>query len=109
MVITTGGQALSATAGLPHDGDDGALKPLPERLVMELTANGTRALREAIGRSPDVALTLLLLKFGTDTFRTSGASGGCVDVSVRHIYMSAQAPDLKDSPVAKAVDELHAA
>jgi ParB family chromosome partitioning protein len=29
---------------------------------MELTAHRTLALREAIGRSPDVALTLLLLK-----------------------------------------------
>ena len=108
-IITSGGQALATIAGLPDDEEDGALKPLPERLVMELTAHRTLALREAIGRSPDVALTLLLLKLVTDTFRTSGASGGCVDVSVRHVYMSAQAPDLKDSPVAKAVDDRHAA
>lgn len=40
---------------------DGALKPVPERLVIELTAHRTLALREAIGRSPDVALTLLLI------------------------------------------------
>ena len=33
----------------------------------ELTAHRTLALREAIGRSPDVALTLLLLKLVTDT------------------------------------------
>ena len=108
-IITSGGQAIGAAAGLPDDEDDGALKPLPERLVMELTAHRTLALREAIGRSPDVALTLLLLKLVTDTFRTSGASGGCVDVSLRHVYMSAQAPDLKDSPVAKAVDARHVA
>ena len=108
-IITSGGRALGATAGLVDDEDDGALKPLPERLIMELTAHRTLALREAIGRSPDVALTLLLLKMVIDTFRTSGASGGCVDVSVRHVYMSAQAPDLKDSPVAKAVDARHAA
>ena len=107
-VITSGGQVISAAASLPDDEDDGALKPLPERLVMELTAHRTLALREAVGRSPDVALTLLLLKLVTDTFRTSGASGSCVDVSVRHVYMSAQAPDLKDSPVAKAVDDRHA-
>jgi len=53
-VITSGGQALGAAAGLPDDEDDGALKPLPERLVMELTAHRTLALREAFGRSPDV-------------------------------------------------------
>ncbi|MCA3512588.1 MAG: ParB N-terminal domain-containing protein [Rhodobacter sp.] len=106
-VITSGGQPIGVDAS--DEEDDGALKPLPERLVMELTAHRTLALREAIGRSPDVALTLLLLKLVTDTFRTSSASGSCLEASVRHVYMSAQAPDLKDSVVAKLVDERHAA
>jgi ParB family chromosome partitioning protein len=106
-VITSGGQPIGADAS--DEEDDGALKPLPERLVMELTAHRTLALREAIGRSPDVALTLLLLKLVTDTFRTSSASGSCLEASVRHVYMSAQAPDLKNSVVAKLVDERHAA
>ncbi len=106
-VITSGGQPISAEPF--EEEDDGALKPLPERLVMELTAHRTLALREAIGRSPDVALTLLLLKLVTDTFRTSSATGSCLEASVRHVYMSAQAPDLKDSVVAKLVDERHAA
>jgi len=88
-VITTGGQPIGAD--LSGEEDDGALKPLPERLVMELTAHRTLALREAIGRSPDVALTLLLLKLVTDTFCTSPASGSCLEASVRHVYMSAQA------------------
>jgi ParB family chromosome partitioning protein len=106
-VITSGGQPIGAD--LSEEEDDGALKPLPERLVMELTAHRTLALREAIGRSPDVALTLLLLKLVTDTFRTSSATGSCLEASVRHVYMSAQAPDLKDSVAAKLVDERHAA
>ncbi len=106
-VITSGGQPLGAD--ISEDEDDGALKPLPERLLMELTAHRTLALREAIGRSPDVALTLLLLKLVTDTFRTSGASGSCVEVSVRHVYMAAQSAELKDSTVAKSVDARHAA
>jgi len=107
IVITSGGQPIGAD--LSEEEDDGALKPLPERLVMELTAHRTLALREAIGRSPDVALTLLLLKLVTDTFRTSSSTGSCLEASVRHVYMSAQAPDLKDSVVAKLVDERHAA
>ena len=106
-VITSGGQPIGAD--LSDEEEDGALKPLPERLVMELTAHRTLALREAIGRSPDVALTLLLLKLVMDTFCTSSASGSCLEASVRHVYMSAQAPDLKDSVVAKLVDERHAA
>ena len=106
-VITSGGQPLGGE--LPDEEEEGALKPLPERLVMEMTAHRTLALREAIGRSPDVALTLLLLKLVTDTFRTSNASGSCLEASVRHVFMSAQAPDLKDSVVAKLVHERHAA
>jgi len=106
-VITSGGHPIGADAS--EEDDDGALKPLPERLVMELTAHRTLALREAVGRSPEVALTLLLLKLVTDTFRTSSATGSCLEASVRHVYMSAQAPDLKDSVVAKLVDERHAA
>ncbi|WP_010138193.1 ParB/RepB/Spo0J family partition protein [Oceanicola sp. S124] len=105
-VITCAGQALGAN--VPDDEDDGALKPLPERLVMELTAHRTLALREAVGRSPDVALTLLLLKLVNDTFRTSSSAGSCLEASVRHVYMSAQASDLKDSVVAKLVDDRHA-
>ncbi|MCT4683631.1 MAG: ParB N-terminal domain-containing protein, partial [Roseicyclus sp.] len=105
-VITSAGQALGAN--VPEDEDDGALKPLPERLLMELTAHRTLALREAVGRSPDVALTLLLLKLVGDTFRTSSSVGRCLEASVRHVYMSAQASDLKDSVVAKLVDDRHA-
>ncbi|MFM7333455.1 MAG: ParB/RepB/Spo0J family partition protein [Tabrizicola sp.] len=105
-VITSAGQPLSA---LPYDEDDGALKPLPERLVMELTAHRTLALREAMGRSPEVALTLLLLKLVTDTFRTSSSSGSCLEATVRPVYLAAQASDLKDSVVAQTIEERHAA
>ncbi len=106
-IITSGGQPFGV--GLADDEDDGAMKPLPERLVTELTAHRTLALREAVGRSPDVALTLLLAKLVSDTFQSTGASGGCLEASVRQVYMSAQAADLKDSPVAQAVDQRHAA
>lgn len=40
-VIMSGGQPIGAD--LPEDEDVGALKPLPERLVMELTAHRTLA------------------------------------------------------------------
>lgn len=105
-VITSAGQSLSAN--VPDNEDDGALKRLPERLVMDLTGHRTLALREAIGRSPDVALTLLLLKLVNDTFRTSSSAGSCLEASVGHVYMSAQASDLKDRVVAKLVDDRRA-
>lgn len=86
-IIMSGGQPIGGD--LPEAEYDGALKPLPERLVLELTDRRTLALREATGRSPDVALRLLLLKLVNDTFRNSGASGSCLYASVRQVYMSA--------------------
>jgi ParB family chromosome partitioning protein len=101
-IVTLCGQPI--VADLSKEEDEGALKPLSERLVMELTAHRTLALREAIGRSPDGAMTLLLMKLVTDTFRISSDSGCCLEASVRQVDMSAQAADLRDIVVAKLVD-----
>ncbi len=102
-VITIGG-------GDPDDddGSDDAIKPLPERLVGELTAHRTLALRDAVANNPQVALTALLHKLCLDTFQHS-APGACLDASVRHVFFPVQAADLKDSPSAQAVTERHEA
>jgi ParB family chromosome partitioning protein len=102
-VITIGG-------GEPDDDDDGgdAIKPLPERLVGELTAHRTLALRDAVANDPPVALTVLLHKLCFDTFQHS-APGACLEASVRHVFFPVQATDLKDSLSAKAVAERHEA
>ena len=102
-VITIGG-------GEPDDDDDGdnIVKPLPERLVSELTAHRTLALRDAVANDPQVALTALLHKLCFDTFQHS-APGACLEASVRHVFFPVQAADLKDSPSAKAVAERHEA
>ncbi len=102
-VITIGG-------GEPDDDDDGdnVVKPLPERLVSELTAHRTLALRDAVANDPQVALTVLLHKLCFDTFQHS-APGACLEASVRHVFFPVQAADLKDSPSAKAIAERHEA
>jgi ParB family chromosome partitioning protein len=90
------------------DGDDDAIKPLPERLASELTAHRTLALRDAVANNPQVALTALLHKLCCDTFQHS-APGACLEASVRHVFFPVQAADLKDSPSAKAVADRHEA
>ncbi len=99
-VITVGG----ASDPEPAEEDEG-VKPLPERLLAELTAHRTLALRDAVASSPHVATTALLHKLVSDTFQGVSASGGCLEVSVRHVFFPAQADDLKDSASAKAIDE----
>jgi ParB family transcriptional regulator, chromosome partitioning protein len=101
-VITIGGQAD------PEEDEDDAIKALPDRLVSELTAYRTLALRDAVANNPQVAMTALLHKFCLDTFQHS-ASGACLEASVRQVFFSIQPADLKDSPSAKAVAERHEA
>jgi ParB family chromosome partitioning protein len=100
-VITIGGAE-------PEDDDDDAIRPLPDRLVSELTAHRTLALRDAVANNPQVALTALLHKLCLDAFQHS-AAGACLEASVRHVFFPVQAADLKDSPSAKTVAERHEA
>ncbi len=101
-VITIGGEPVDAET----DEDEETIKPLPERLVAELTAHRTLALREAVGANPHVALTALLHKLVRDAFRRS-THGSAVEASVREVNFREQGLDLKDSPYAKAVIERH--
>ena len=96
-VITIGG----APAEDDQDEDDG-LKPLPDRLVSELTAHRTLALQDAVANNPHVAMTALLHKLCLDTFQHAW-SGSCLEASVRHVTMPVQASDLKDSVSANAI------
>lgn len=100
-VITVGGQSAS----VEEEEDDG-IKPLPERLVSELTAHRTLALRDAVANHPQIAMTALLHKLVSDTFLHRPATGA-LEAHVRQVHFSAQADDLKDSTSAKAVTDRH--
>ncbi|RWJ43128.1 ParB/RepB/Spo0J family partition protein [Mesorhizobium sp.] len=95
---------IGAQASEPEEDDGDAIKPLPERLVIELTAHRTLALRNAVAENPHVAITALLHRLVLDTFGERSFPG-CVEASVRKVYLSVQEADLKDSPSAKAVTE----
>jgi len=96
-VITVGGQPAE-----PEEEED-VIKPLPERLVSELTAHRTLALHDALANNPHVAMTALLHRLVMERYRYSAPSG-CLEVTVRHHFFSAQGTDLKDSPSAKAIE-----
>ena len=100
-VITIGGQA----APVDEEDDDG-IKPLPERLVIELTAHRTLALRDTVADHPHVAMTALLHKLVSDTFLHRSATGA-LEANVRQVHFPAQADDLKDSASAASVTDRH--
>ncbi|MBB3808719.1 ParB/RepB/Spo0J family partition protein [Pseudochelatococcus contaminans] len=96
-VITVGGQPAE-----PEEEDD-VIKPLPERLVTELTAHRTLALHDALANNPHVAMTALLHRLVMERYHYS-APNGCLEVTVRHHFFSTQGTDLKDSPSAKGIE-----
>jgi ParB family chromosome partitioning protein len=104
-VITIGGQSEVEE---DEEDEEDTVKPLPDRLVSELTAYRTLALRDAVANNPHVAMTALLHKLCLDTFQHA-ASGACLEATVREVFFSIQPVDLKDSPPAKAVAERHQA
>jgi ParB family chromosome partitioning protein len=97
-IITIGGQPTE-----PEEEEGDVIKPLPERLVSELTAYRTLALHDALANNPHVAMTALLHRLVTERYQYSAPSG-CLEVNVRHHFFSAQGTDLKDSLSAKAIE-----
>ncbi|MEJ1967065.1 MAG: ParB/RepB/Spo0J family partition protein [Rhizomicrobium sp.] len=84
--------------------EDNGFKPLPDRMVTDLTAHRTLALREALGRTPHIALTALLHGLCLDLF-FHRSSDRCVQASVQEVHFPIQAEGLKDSPYAEIVDK----
>ena len=103
-VINMGGE----TRPTEEDEDEGdAIKPLPERLVIELTAHRTLALRDAVANNPRIAMTALLHKLVIDCF-VSRVSGAAIEATVREIHLPVQSADLADSFPAQNIDTRHA-
>lgn len=97
--------ALSGNAS-PDEEDEG-IKPLSDRLVMELTAHRTLALRDALAGDPDIAFIAVLHGLALQTFYRY-ATDSCLEIAWKSSGFSVQGPDLKECPSAKAIDERHA-
>lgn len=105
------GAIVSGVPGVDDAADEeeqeDMLRPLPDRLVTELTAYRTIALRDALARSPQVAFAAVLHAFVLDTFYNHAASETCLQIAIRSPYLGARAPGLGDCAPAKAVDARH--
>ncbi|MFT9092410.1 MAG: ParB/RepB/Spo0J family partition protein [Gluconacetobacter sp.] len=76
--------------------DEDGLKPLPDRLVTELTAWRTLALRDAFASNPHIALTEFLHTLCLVLFYDSH-DGACLQAGVRTVSFPVQGPDLTGS------------
>jgi len=103
--ITVGGAPSEPT----EEDEDDAAKPLPDRLIIELTAHRTLALRDALAEHPSIAFQAVLHTFVLATFYRFASSGGCLEIAVHTPTFPAQAPGLKESVSAKAIETRHEA
>lgn len=94
-----------ASASDEEEEDDG-LKPLSDRLVMELTAHRTLALRNALAQDPQVAFLAALHTMVLRLFYRY-AVDSCVEIEPRNAGFGSQVPGLRDTAYAQAIDQRH--
>jgi ParB family chromosome partitioning protein len=104
-VITLGGDAAAPD---PAEEEDEILRPLPDRLVMELTAHRTLALRDALGDDPATAFAAVLHTFVLAAFYRLSSSVSCLDIALREPSFPAEPPGLKQSASARSIATRHA-
>ena len=90
----------------PAEEEDEGLRPLPDKLLTELTAYRTLALREAIGRQPDVAFLAALHVLCLKLFYRYGY-GSCLEIESKTAAFGSLAPGLGDTLLASSVDARH--
>jgi ParB family chromosome partitioning protein len=98
------GAEPAAEAPEPDEG----LRPIPDRLVAELTAHRTLALRDALAVDPHVAFTAALHALALKLFYRFG-SDTCLELDVKSAAFNAQAPGLADTASARSIDARHQA
>lgn len=81
---------------------------LPDKLVAQLTAHRTAALREAVAQRPDVALLAVVHAMVASVFYF-GNQVSCLELSVRPVYLSSHAPGIDESPLGRACSDRQAA
>lgn len=86
------------------DGELGGLRPLSERLKLELTAHRTLALRDALANDPQAALLALLHSLVLGLFYPGRGHETCLEIGMRQTSFSAQAPGLAESLSARAIE-----
>lgn len=90
----------------PAEEEDEGIRPLPDKLLTELTAYRTLALRRAIGDDPAVAFLAALHVLCLKLFYRYG-SDSCLEIEPKNVAFGSLAPGLGDTPLAAAVDARH--
>jgi ParB family chromosome partitioning protein len=90
----------------PEPEEDEGLKPLSDRLVSELTAYRTVALRQALSERPDIAYLTVLHALTLRVFYHY-AQDSCLELELKTISFPAQVPGLTDSKPGQQLRDVH--
>ena len=90
----------------PKDAD--GLAPLSEKLVAELTAYRTSALRNQLALHPATALIALVHALALATF-FEHSEASCLEITPKSAWLSGHAPGIDESLAEKQIAERHAA
>jgi len=102
------GEVLQSPDGVAEPEEEDGLKPIPERLMTELTAHRTLALRSAVGKDPGVAFHAVLHALCLKVFYRY-ALDTCLELDLKSAGFAAQAPGLNDTALAHAMEGRHQA
>ena len=102
-------RAPSSSPGHPpaeSEEEDEGVRPLSDRLMTELTAHRTLALREAVANDPDTAFLAMLHALCLKLFYRFGLDS-CLEVEAKSVLFGTQIEGLGDMPYATAIDARH--
>ena len=90
----------------PEEEEEDGIRPLPDRLLTEMTAHRTLALRHALGDHPEVAFLAALHALCLKLFYGYGLNT-CLELDVKSVTFSGQAPGLNDTGLARTLMDRH--
>lgn len=97
----------SAPEGGEAEDPDDLVRPLPDKLVTDLTAHRTLALRDVVAGSPRVAFAAMLHALVLECFYTYSNSASCVGIALRSDSLVGHGSNLNDTASARSIRERH--
>lgn len=105
--IVVNGRQVNDASDAAEEAEDEGIKPLPERLVFDLTAQKTLALRNALASDVDIAFVAVLHALVRQVFYHF-AKDSCLEISLTSNSFG-QVQGLAETPWAKEIAERHEA
>ena len=106
MAMRVGADGHSGPDAAAEPEEEEGIRPLPDRLLTELTAHRTLALRHALGDHPEVAFLAALHALCLKLFYGYGLNT-CLELDVKSVTFSGQAPGLNDTGLARTLMDRH--